>query len=143
MTSNTTSTAANYVVFNSAGVGGSFAPLIATSKLFFTPSTGTLSATNFNSLSDENKKTDVENIENAVNTLNKIQGVTFRWKDNQLQSSGVIAQELEKIIPYLVETVNDTKSVNYNGIVAFLIEAIKELDGRLRVFENEKEDRIV
>ena len=50
----------------------------------------------------------------------------FLEKENKKPSIGVIAQEVEKVFPSLVKTA-ENKSVNYNGLVGVLIEAIKEL----------------
>ena len=56
-----------------------------------------------------------------------MRGVTFNWKNNNNKSMGVIAQEVEKIIPELVHTDDDgSKTVTYSGIIGLLIEAIKE-----------------
>jgi phage-related tail fiber protein len=100
----------------------------ASTKLYFNPSTGTLNSTNFNSLSDATEKTDVVEIKNGVETVSAIEGVEFNWISNGKKSSGVIAQQLESILPHLVET-NDEgkKSVNYSGIIGYLISAVKEL----------------
>lgn len=58
-----------------------------------------------------------------------MRGVDFNWKENGIKSSGVIAQEAEQIIPHLVNTNPDTgvKSFNYDGVIGYLIEAVKEL----------------
>jgi len=102
------------------------------SKLYFNPSTGTINATIFNSLSDANKKQNVASIQGAVSTVNKLNGVSFEWKDNSLPSYGVIAQDIEKVIPEIVSTDKDgAKSVNYNGIIGFLINAIKEQQAQI------------
>jgi hypothetical protein len=96
------------------------------------PSTGTLNSTIFNSLSDENRKKDIYTVENALNTVGLMRGVEFIWKDNNEKSSGVIGQELEKVLPHLVQTNDDgIKSVNYSGIIAYLIQAIKELEAKI------------
>ena len=57
-----------------------------------------------------------------------LRGVSFTWKDTQERAIGVIAQEIEQIIPEVVST-SDTgeKSVSYGNIVGLLIQAIKEL----------------
>lgn len=102
-------------------------PNISTSKLKFNPSTGRLTATFINSPSDENLKKDVHTIENAVDKINQLRGVDFVWKENDEKSMGVIAQELQKVFPELVAEENDELSVNYNGLIAVLIEAVKEL----------------
>ena len=102
-------------------------PKISTSKLKFNPSTGRLTAPLINSPSDENLKKDVHTIENAVDKINQLRGVDFVWKENDEKSMGVIAQELQKVFPELVTEENDELSVNYNGLIAVLIEAVKEL----------------
>jgi hypothetical protein len=55
----------------------------------------------------------------------QLNGIEFDWKENQKPSIGVIAQEVEKVFPSLVKTA-ENKSVNYNGLVGVLIEAVKE-----------------
>jgi hypothetical protein len=113
------------------------AATVSSTKLFFNPSTGTLNATNFNSLSDINAKTNIAVITSATNTINKLNGVEFNWKDNGNKSAGVIAQELEQILPHLVDTAeNGTKSVSYAGLTAYLIGAIKELSKKIDKLEN-------
>ena len=54
----------------------------------------------------------------------KIDKINFDWKENQRPALGVIAQEIEKVLPELV-TDNGTKTVNYNGLIGLLIEAVK------------------
>lgn len=104
---------------------------ISTSKLTYNPSSGEMTAVNFNSTSDENLKTNVHTVENALDIVEKLRGVSFDWKENNKSSYGVIAQELEKVLPELV-TGTDQKSVNYNGIIGVLIEAIKELSNKVK-----------
>lgn len=88
--------------------------------------TGIATATDFDALSDENYKKNVSTVNDALNKVEQLRGVSFDWKENGRSSYGVIAQELEKVLPELV-TQGDVKSVNYNGIIGVLIEAIKEL----------------
>lgn len=103
---------------------------ITTSKLYFNAATGTLSATELNSLSDITLKKDVKPIENALSMISKIDGIEFSWIENDKKSYGVIAQQIENLIPDLVNS-NEYKSVNYSGMIAFLIQAIKELNKKL------------
>ena len=86
---------------------------------------GIVTATDFNSLSDINLKTNVRSIEDPLNKVLQIRGVNFEWKENSRSSAGVIAQEIESVLPELVYG-NETKVVNYNGLIGVLIEAIKE-----------------
>jgi len=87
--------------------------------------TGDIAAANFNSTSDISLKGNIQTIVNPLDKITKLNGVTFNWKENQKPSIGVIAQELEKVLPELV-TQGDVKSVNYNGLIGVLIEAVKE-----------------
>jgi hypothetical protein len=106
--------------------------VVSNTKLFFIPSTGTLNATIFNSLSDRSSKVEIQILDNALDLVKLIDGVEFKWKDNHHKSAGVIAQEVEKVIPYLVETSESgIKSVNYNGLIGFLVESIKTLSNEI------------
>jgi hypothetical protein len=89
-------------------------------------SSGIITAVDFNSTSDENLKYNIETVDNALDTVSSLRGVKFQWKEDDRTSYGVIAQELEVVLPDLVSS-GDIKTVNYNGIIGVLIEAIKEL----------------
>jgi len=82
--------------------------------------------------SDERKKTDIEPIPNALEKVLQLRGVTFnKLDDDNRRHAGVIAQEVEKVLPEVVYTSEDgTKSVAYGNLVGLLIEAIKELAGK-------------
>ena len=85
-----------------------------------------MSATNFNSLSDISLKTDIEPID-GLSLLNNVDPVSFSWKDNGNKSYGVIAQEIEKVLPELVEIgENGLKSVSYIPMIAMLIDVVKK-----------------
>ena len=89
--------------------------------------------------SDKRLKTNILPIPNALDKISKIRGVTFDWlefeenKDKKIHANeghdiGVIAQEIEAILPELVNTrENGYKAVKYDKLVAVLIEAVKEL----------------
>ena len=122
-----------WVVANS----GNNALRTSSGNYYFNPSTGSLNATNFNSLSDENRKENIYQITNATDIIKQINGYGFNWKDNGKKSYGHIAQHLEKILPDLVDTNDDgVKSVNYNGLIAFLVETVKEMDKRITELES-------
>ena len=96
-----------------------------------------LSCTDFNTTSDISLKKDIEIITNANEILNQINGVNFTWIKSNKPSIGIIAQEIEKVLPQLVNERTDTgtKSVNYNGLIGVLIEAVKELSQRVEELE--------
>ena len=90
--------------------------------------------------SDENLKENIVTITDAVEKVEALKGVTFKWKKNDLVSAGVIAQDVEKVLPEVVKTVGDLdggeyKAVNYGGLTSVLIEAIKDLSARIKVLE--------
>jgi hypothetical protein len=99
----------------------------SSSKLTYNPSTGTLSSVIFSATSDINKKENVERITDAVSTVQQLRGVTYNWKDNGSKGMGLIAQEVEKILPELVTESDNGKAISYNNIIGLLVEAIKEL----------------
>ena len=87
--------------------------------------------------SDERLKENVKVIENPLEKLDKLRGVTFDWIDREdKRSGGIIAQELEKVMPELVREVDSLKNedsfkaVDYNGLIGLLIEAVKELSDK-------------
>jgi trimeric autotransporter adhesin len=89
---------------------------------------GTITCTDVNSTSDSRLKKNIKVVENALDIVNQLEGVRFDWKSTNQPSIGVIAQELEKVLPELVATNEEgLKSVNYDGIIGVLIQAIKEL----------------
>ena len=88
--------------------------------------TGNFTATgNLTAYSDERLKSNVETIPNALEKVNALRGVSFD-KDGE-RGLGVIAQEVEKVLPELVLDGEEYKSVAYGNMVGVLIEAIKEL----------------
>jgi len=79
------------------------------------------------SCSDLRLKKDIKPLKSALSTVDKLQGKSYRWKDNNEPDIGLIAQELEKVIPELVKTDDKGyKSIVYQKLTAVLIEAVKE-----------------
>jgi hypothetical protein len=97
--------------------------------------TGIATATDFDSTSDVRLKTNIHVVDGALDKVNRLRGVSFDWKESGKSSYGVIAQELEVVLPELVHG-DDPKRVNYNGIIGVLIESIKELSARVDELEN-------
>ena len=98
--------------------------------------TGVCTAQDFDSLSDVNYKTNIETVSGALTKVEQMRGVQFDWKDSGQPSFGVVAQELEQVLPELVRG-SDPRTVNYNGIIGVLIEAIKELSEEVRTLKGE------
>jgi len=88
--------------------------------------TGDITANDFNSTSDVTLKQDVSVIDNALEMISQLEGVSWKWKETLKPSLGVTAQNVETVAPELVCN-GSHKSVNYNGLIGILIEAVKEL----------------
>ena len=83
--------------------------------------------------SDAKLKTNIKKVDNALDKVCQLDGVTFDWIKDGEESAGVIAQNVEKVLPRAVTDVKDLngddthKVVDYNQLSALFIEAIKEL----------------
>ena len=89
--------------------------------------------TAYGSASDIRLKENIETIEDSVEKVKKLRGVTFNYKKDGSKSTGLIAQELEKVLPEVVYETHDLhdeedkyKAVRYGNIVGLLVEAIKD-----------------
>lgn len=134
----TTTNATYYPTFATATSGSFTTATVSSTKLTYNPSTGALSATSHVSSSDQRLKDNIQTIENALTKLEALRGVSFT-RDNQLEI-GVIAQEVETIIPEVVQTgENGYKTVSYGNIVGLLIEAVKELSNEVNKLKATKE----
>jgi hypothetical protein len=93
-------------------------------------------------LSDIRYKTNIETISNALEKVEQIRGVYFNRKNehNEISSRniGVIADEIEKVLPEVVYEKYSTKSVAYQNIIGLLIQAIKELKSEVNELKENK-----
>jgi hypothetical protein len=112
---------------------------VTTTKLTFNANTGQLSATDVNSTSDERLKENILPISDALEKVLKLRGVSYTLKESGETRIGVIAQEVEEVIPEVVSTIDDesqTKTVSYGNMVGLLIESIKELQSQINELKN-------
>jgi hypothetical protein len=91
--------------------------------------TGKTTSTVYYHSSDLTLKEDFRKI-NGLDLIRRLRGVMFKWKSSGNEDLGVIAQEVEKVIPYIVATDANSKlkTVNYDSLIAVLIESVKSLD---------------
>ena len=92
---------------------------------------------NVTAFSDERLKDNIKTLENGLDKVEQLRGVTYT-RDGK-ENIGVIAQEIEKILPEIVKTADDeigTKSVDYSRLTAVLIEAVKDLSAKVKELEN-------
>jgi hypothetical protein len=94
--------------------------------------------------SDERLKENIHTIENALEKVTALRGVSFDFKEDKKQQIGVIAQEVEKIIPEVVgENPNGYKGVQYGNLVGLLIEAIKEQQKQIDELKEKLNERSI
>ena len=96
--------------------------------------------------SDIRVKKDIETIPDALDKVNKLRGVTYKRTDEgstDRTMMGVIAQEVEEVIPEVVSTKESDghKAVAYGNMVGVLIEAVKELTEKVRILEEKLKDK--
>ena len=96
-------------------------------------------------ISDERLKEDIKPITGALDKVGQLSGYTFTYKADGKQSAGVIAQEVEKVLPSAVtestlplQTDDDVeyKTVQYDQLVGLLIESVKELKAEIEELKN-------
>jgi len=109
--------------------------------------TFTGNVTAYGSISDERLKENIKVIENPIEKIKDLKGVTFTYKKDGEKSTGLIAQDLEKVLPeavYTSETIADERegeeseehlAIRYGNTVGLLVEAIKELEARVKELE--------
>jgi hypothetical protein len=116
-----------------------------TPKMDLSPS-GTLTVIQdivaYGSPSDKKLKENIKPISLALDKVTKLQGVTFDWKEsdsmlNIREDIGFIAQDVQKVVPELVrKNSNGLLSMRHQGVIPMLVEAIKELEARVKELEN-------
>ncbi|HCJ7637249.1 TPA: tail fiber domain-containing protein [Enterobacter hormaechei] len=115
---------------------------------------GKFTCVTMNQTSDERVKFDKEPVSAALDKICSLTGFTFGiqlTESESVRSAGIIAQDLEKVLPVAVssggtgttsagEEINDLKTVDYSAMSALYVEAIKELAERLNLIEKELAD---
>tara|TARA_B100000530_G_scaffold101119_1_gene62561 strand:+ start:984 stop:1709 length:726 start_codon:yes stop_codon:yes gene_type:complete len=96
-------------------------------------------------ISDQRLKHDINKIDNALDKVMQINGYTFTYNDDGKHSAGVIAQEIENVLPSAVESKKlaftgqegvEYKTVQYDQLTGLLIEAIKDLKAEIEELKN-------
>ena len=92
------------------------------------------SITSNGSPSDRKLKENIKPIDSALTTINKLQGVSFDWKEDasildEKEDYGFIAQDVQKVLPEIIkEDEVGTLSMRYNSVIPILVESVKELE---------------
>ena len=95
-------------------------------------------AGNVTAYSDSRLKKDLEVIPYALAKVQSLTGYTYTRTDSGVRQTGLIAQDLQKVLPEAVDTSGEYMSVAYGNIVGLLIEAIKELKAEIEILKGYK-----
>lgn len=132
----TSSNVTQYLTMTRSTSGAMNSAYVSSTGLTFNPNTGTLSSTNYNSLSDKNLKTNIKSLEDFWEIVGSLDPVSFNWISNNKKSFGLIAQNVEKVLPEAVEQSNNHKTVNYQQIIPFLLACVKDLKQEIKELKN-------
>tara|TARA_R100001510_G_C7492300_1_gene99567 strand:- start:186 stop:575 length:390 start_codon:yes stop_codon:yes gene_type:complete len=124
-----------------SGIGNLYIRDGSTTKFTFDDNGDFTAAGNVTAYSDISIKENIETIPNALDKVLNLRGVEFDRinKEDNPHEIGVIAQEVEKVIPEVVLTHEDgLKSVAYGNLVGLLIESIKELKEEIETLKEER-----
>lgn len=90
--------------------------------------------------SDERLKSNVQTIQDGLDTVKQLCGKMYTLNGETETSYGLVAQDVERVIPNIVHTEQETehkyKNVSYIELIPFLIESIKELDNKIEQLRN-------
>ena len=109
---------------------------------------GECKASQFNAISDARFKTNIQHVTGSLSSINQLNGVSFTWigDDTNKQVFGLIAQEVEKVLPEIVNTSMtkneqgfNQKSIHYDGLFPHLIESVKTLSKENETIKQENE----
>ena len=96
-------------------------------------------------ISDATLKYDINPVEFALDKINQLKGVSYKYKHNDRESAGLLAQDVEKVMPSAVNTKKlplatgddkEYKTLHYDSMTAILVEAIKELTAKVKKLES-------
>ena len=83
-------------------------------------------------------KTNIRTIESAMDKIRQLRGVRFDWKESGTPDIGMIAEEVGRVVPEIVDyeaNGTDASALAYDRLVALLVEAVKEQDARIAELE--------
>ena len=132
--SDETTNATRYLTFAAATSGTASTVYVSSTKFLVNPSTGVLTSVSFTESSSIALKENVAPIENALDAIMRLVGVTYDRRDgSKKEEAGLIAEEVDKVLPNLVTKDQDGRpdAIHYTKLTAYLIEAVKSLKAEI------------
>lgn len=88
--------------------------------------------------SDKRLKTSIKRIEKPVEKLSRLNGYTYQFKDKNVSTAGLLAQEVKEVLPTaVVEQDDGMLSLDYNAVIALLVETVNEQSKRIEKLEEQ------
>jgi len=99
--------------------------------------TGQIKASAYVTYSDERIKTNIKPIDGAIEKVRSMQGVTYNLKTGGSPEVGLIAQEMQIILPEIVDSQSELLGIDYSRLTPILIEAIKDQQKQIDLLQRE------
>lgn len=132
--SDETSNNTRYLTFAAATSGTASTLYVSSAKFTVNPSTGVLTTVSITESSSIALKENVAPIENALDAIMRLVGVTYDRRDgSKKDEAGLIAEEVDKVLPNIVTKDQDGRpdAIHYTKLTAYLIEAVKSLKAEI------------
>jgi hypothetical protein len=132
--SDETTNATRYLTFAAATSGTASTVYISSGKFTVNPSTGVLTTVSITESSSIALKENVAPIENALDSIMRLVGVTYDRRDgSKKEEAGLIAEDVDKVLPNLVtkDEEGNPDAIHYTKLTAYLIEAVKSLKAEI------------
>ena len=123
------------VQFNNSGSFG------GDSGFTYNSSTDAVSAGSFTATSDLAKKENLEVVDDALSKIQTLTGYTYDMKKNGIRKAGLIAQDVEKVLPEAVDGEEGEKTLDYNATIALLVNAVKEQQAQIKELKEKIEGK--
>lgn len=87
-------------------------------------------------ISDINFKYNICDMVDGLEIINKLKPIRYKWKKNNKDMIGFIAQDVEQVLPIIVKDIDNVKVINENKIIPYLVNSIKNINKRLNEYRS-------
>ena len=129
----------NYIGGSVSATSVSSSGNITTSGVTITSTT--VSATSFTATSDLAKKENLEAVDDALSKVQTLTGYTYDMKEDGSRKAGLIAQDVEKVLPEAVDGEEGEKTLDYSATIALLVNALKEQQQQIEELKEKYDTR--
>lgn len=115
---------------------------VSTRQIVLTGSSGDVTAISFTTSSSKKFKTNIKQLNSGIETIDKLKPVSFKRKGTRQQDIGLIAEEVDKVLPVIVKhnDKNEAEGLDYSKLTVVLINAVKELSAEVKELKKKLKD---